>query len=156
MLAFLRLAWLSGDGGMLAFKNLHAGLFIAANDQFPVLIQHRSLQVESANGVSFRVEIGVVTVKPINAAMGFEVSFVENTPDSGTRHRFVGVTIDQDACQIIEAPVAGDAIMLAGFAGGDGDDFELFIGGKSSGGDRSEVRLAGQQDVAARNGYAIG
>lgn len=156
MFASFGFAWFGGDRGMLAFEDLHAGFFVAANHQLALLMQHGSLHVESADRVSFRVEVGIVTVEPIDAAMRFEVGFVENTPDGGTRHRFVAVTIDQRDGQIIDAPVGGDAIVLAGFAGGNRDDFELFIGGKSSGADRSEVRLAVPQDVVAGNAFAKG
>lgn len=154
--AFFGFARLDRDRGMLALQDLHAGFFIAADDQFSLLIQRGSLYVESANRVSFRLKIGIVTVEPINAAMGLEVSFVEDTPDGGTRHHFVAVTIDQSDRQIVDAPVTGDAIMRAGLAGGDGDDFELFVGGKSSGADRSEVRPAAQRDAVAQNEYAKG
>ena len=154
--AFFGFAWRGRDGGMLAFKNLHAGFFIAADDQFSVLIQHGSLDVESTDRVRLAVEIGIVTVEPINAAMRLEVSFVEDTPDGGTRHHFVAVAIDQRRRQIVDTPVAGDAIMRAGLAGSDGDNFELFVGGKSSGADRSEARPADRRDAAAQNECATG
>lgn len=154
--AFFGFAWFGCDRGMLALEDLHAGFFIAADDQFSLLIQHGSLHVESADRVRFAVEVWIVTVEPINAAMGFEVRFVEDAPDGGTRHRLVRVTIDQDGRQVVDAPVTGDAIMRAGLAGGDGDDFELFVGGKSSGADRSEARPAAQRDAAVQNEYATG
>ena len=52
--------------------------------------------------------------------------------------------VDQLGREIVEAPLTGDAIMLAGFAGGQRDDFELFVGGKSSAADRNAEHLAGQ------------
>jgi hypothetical protein len=47
----------------------------------------------------------------------------------------MAVAINEFACQIVEAPLTGQAIMVGGFAGRQVDDFELFGGGKSSGGD---------------------
>jgi hypothetical protein len=41
--------------------------------------------------------------------------------------------------------------MLTGFAGGQRDDFQLFVGGKSSGGDRSVEHLEGQRDRAGES-----
>jgi hypothetical protein len=80
--------------------------------------------------------------------MGFDVGRMEDTPDGGARHCFVGVAVDQLGREIVEAPLTGNATMLAGFAGGQGDDFELFIGGKSSGVDRSVGHLAGPRGRA--------
>jgi hypothetical protein len=45
--------------------------------------------------------------------------------------------------------------MLAGFAGSQRDDFELFAGGKSSVADRSVEHLAGQRDPAGESACAI-
>ena len=119
-----------------------------ADDQLAVLIQDGSLDVQLANVLSLGVEVGIVAVEPIDAAMRFQVGRVQDTPDGGARHRFVGVAVDQLGREIVEAPLTGDAIMLAGFAGGQRDDFELFVGGKSSAADRNAEHLADQRDRA--------
>ena len=103
------------------------------------------MDVQFADVLSLDVEVGIVAVEPIDAAMGFDVGRIQDTPDSGARHGFVSVAVDQLGREIIKAPLAGNAIMLAGFAGGQDDDFELFIGGKSSGADRSVEHLEGRQ-----------
>jgi hypothetical protein len=41
--------------------------------------------------------------------------------------------------------------MRAGFAGGQRDDFQLFVGGKSSVADRNAEHLAGQRDRAGES-----
>ena len=151
VLAFFGFARLDQNGGMLALKDLHAGLFIGADDQLALLIQDGSLDVQLANILSFGVEVGIVAVEPVDAAMRLEVGLVQNTPNGGTMHRFVGVPIDQDRREIVKAPLTGDAVMRAGFAGGQRDDFELFVGGKSSVADRNAEHLANQRDRAAES-----
>ena len=139
---------------MLSLEDLHAGLFVGANDQLAVLIQNGSLDVQLANVMSFGVEVGIVAVEPVDAAMGFEVGLVQDTPDRGARHRFGGVSVDQDGGEIVEAPLTGDAIMLGCFAGRQRDDFELFVGGKSSAADRNAEHLEGQRGRVADSGFA--
>jgi hypothetical protein len=154
VLAFFGFARLDQNGGMLALEDLHAGLLVRADDQFALLIQDGSLDVQLANILSFGVEVGIVTVEPVDTAMRLEVGLVQNTPDGGPMHRFVGVPVDQDRREIVEAPLAGDAIMFAGFAGGQRDDFELFVGGKSSVADRNAEHLAGQRDRVGDSVFA--
>jgi len=148
VLAFFGLAWLGQNRGVFSFEDLHAGFFVGANDHLALLIEDGSLDVQLADVLSLGVEVGIVAVEPIDTAMGFEVGRIQDTPDGGARHRLVGVAVDQLGREIVEAPLAGDAIMVAGFAGGQGDDFELFVGGKSSVADRNAEHLAGQRDRA--------
>jgi len=154
VLAFFGFARLDRNRGMLSLQDLHAGLFVATDDQFTMLIQDGSLNVQFANILSFGVEVGIVTVEPVDAAVRLEVGFVEDAPDGRTMHRFIGVAVDQDGREIIEAPLTGDAIMLAGFAGGQRDDFELFLGGKSSVADPNAEHLADQRGRAGDSGNA--
>ena len=102
------------------------------------------MDVQLADVLRLGVEVRIVAVEPIDTAMGFDVGRSQNTPDGRARHRFVGMAVDQLGREIVEAPLTGDAIMLAGFAGGQRDDFELFVGGKSSAADRNAEHLAGQ------------
>ena len=152
--AFLGFAWLDQNRGMLALEDLHAGLFVRANDQLTVLIQDRCLDIQLADVLSFGVKVGIVTVEPIDAAMRLQVGFVQDTPDGGAMHCVIGVPIDQDSREVVEAPLAGNAIMLAGCAGSQRDDFELFRGGKSSVADRSVERLEDQQVRAEDSAFA--
>ena len=154
MLAFFGFAWLDRDRGMFALENLHAGLFVAAEDQLTVLIQDGCLDVQLANVLSFGVEIGVVTVEPVDALVRLEVGFVQDAPDGGAMHRFVGVAIDQFGGEIVKAPLAGEAIMCRRFAGSQREDFELFLGGKSSVADPTAEHLAGQRSRAVDSVFA--
>lgn len=156
VLAFFGFSRLGQDRGMFSLEDLHAGFFVGADDQFAVLIQDGRLDVQLANVLSLGVEVGIVAVEPIDTAMGFDVGRIEDTPDGGAGHRVVGVAVDQLGREIVEAPLTGDAIMLAGLAGGERDDFQLFVGGKSSGVDRSVEHLEGQQDPAGGNAFAKG
>ena len=76
--------------------------------------------------------------------------------DGGASHGIAGVAIDEFTSQIIQAPLTSRAVVLGGRAGCQGDDFELFVGGKSSGGDRSEERLAGQRGDTRESDFARG
>src|ERR1051325_9184204 len=69
VLAFFGFARLERNRGMLSLENLHAGLFVGADDQLAVLIQDRSLDVQLADVLSFGVEVGIVAVEPVDAAM---------------------------------------------------------------------------------------
>ena len=73
VLTFFRFTWCDQNGGMLAFEDLHAGLFVAADDQFAVLIQNRSCKVQFADFQSFAVEIGIMAIEPVNAAVRLQV-----------------------------------------------------------------------------------
>lgn len=152
--AFFGFARCNEDRGMLSLEDLHAGFFVAADDQLTVLIQDGSLDVEPANVLSFGVEVGIVAVEPVDAAMRFQVGRLQDTPDGGTAHFIVGVLVDQVGSEIIEAPLAGDAVMLGGLAGSQDDDFELSIGGKSSAADRTAEHLEDQRDRAGESGFA--
>lgn len=154
VLAFLRCARLGRNRGILALEDLHTGLFVAADDQFAVLIQDGRLHVESANILSLGVEVGIVAVEPVDAAMRFQVSLVQDAPNGGAMHGFVGMPVGQDGREIIKTPLTGDTVMFAGFARGQRDDFELFVGGKSSAADRNVEHLEDQQDRAADSGFA--
>jgi hypothetical protein len=152
--AFLGFAWLNWNRGMLSLKDLHASLFVRADDQLPMLIQDGSLDIQLANVLRLGVEVGIVAVEPIDAAMRLHVGCVQNTPDGGAFHRFVGVPIDQLGGEIVETPLTGDAIMLAGFAGGQRDHFELLVGGKSSAVDRTVEHLEDQPSRFGDNEFA--
>ena len=154
--AFLGFARLDQNRGMLALEDLHAGLFVRANDQLTVLIQDGCLDIQLANVLSFGVKVGIVTVEPVDAAMGFQIGLVQDTPNGGAMHCVLGVPIDQDRREVVEAPLTGNALMLAGCAGSQRDDFELFLGGKSSVADRSVEHLEDQQVRAEDSVFAKG
>lgn len=152
--AFFGLAGLHEDGRMLALEDLHAGLFVGADDQLALLVQDGSLNVELTDVLSLGVEVGIVAVEPIDAAMRLEVGSIQDTPDGRARHGFFGVTVNQDGGEIVQTPLTGHTVMRAGFAGGERNDFELFIGGKSSVADRTAEHLEGQRDRAGESGRA--
>ena len=148
VLAFFGFARLGQDRGMFSLEDLHAGFFVGADDQLAVLIQDGSLDVQLANVLSLGVEVGIMTVEPVDTAVRLQVGRIQDTPDGGAGHRFVGVAVDQLGREVVEAPLTGDTVMFAGFAGSDRDDFELFVGGKSSVADRTAEHLEDQRDRA--------
>lgn len=135
--AFFRFARLDENRRVLSLKDLHAGLLVRADDQFAVLIQDRSIDVQLTNVVCLGIKVGIVAVEPVDAAVRLQVGVVQDAPYGRARHRFLGVPVDQDGREIVETPLTGGAIMLRRFAGGERDDFELLIGGKSSAADRN-------------------
>jgi hypothetical protein len=149
--AFFGFAWLHWNRGVFALEDLHAGLFVAADDQLAVLIQDGGLDIQLADVLSLGVEIGIVAGEPVDAVMRLEVGLVQDAPDGGAIHGFVGMPVDQDGREIIEAPLTGDTVMFAGFAGGQCEDFELFVGGKSSVADRNVEHLEDQRDRAEQS-----
>ena len=118
VLAFLGLARLGRLCGVFPLENLHAGLFVAADDQFALLIEGQRLHVEAANSLSLGVEVGIVAVEPVDTAMGLQVGLVQHAPDGGAAHGFVGVLVDQGDSQVVQTPLTGRAVMLGSGAGG--------------------------------------
>ena len=71
--AFFGFARFDQDRGMFSLEDLHAGFFVGADDQLAMLIQDGSLEIQLADVLGLGVEVGIVAVEPIDAAMGFEV-----------------------------------------------------------------------------------
>ncbi len=151
---FFGFARLDRNGGIFPLEDLHARLFVAADGQLAVLIQDGSLDVQLADVSRFGVEVGIVAVEPIDTAMRLQVGGLQDPPNRGARHGLLGVAVDQLGGEIVEAPLTGDAIMLGRRAGGQREDFELFIGGKSSVADRTAEHLEDQRDRAGDNVFA--
>jgi len=147
-LAFCRLARPCWLGRVLAAKNLHAGLLIAADQQAALLVLTQRLEVELANVLSLGIEVGIVAVEPIDALVRLEVRRVENAPDGGAADGLAMGLVDNGQREIIKAPARGWLVMRVRLAGSQGDDVQSFVGGKSSAGDRSVGRLAGQRGHA--------
>jgi hypothetical protein len=154
LFAFFRFARLDGNGRVLSLKDLHARLFVRADNQFAALIQSRSADVQLTNVPGLGIEIGVMAVEPVDAAVRLQVGGVQDTPDGRARHGFLSVAVDQHGREIVETPLTGGAIMLGRLAGGQRDNFKLFIGGKSSAADRDAERLEGQRGRAGESGCA--
>ncbi len=157
----LELTFFDGAGpgqsrGILPLEDLHPGLLVAGQDQAALFVKAWSIEVQLADALGLGVEVGVVTVEPVDAAMRLEVGLVQDPPDGRTLHRLVGMPVDQDGREIVKAPLAGDALMRAGFAGGQSDDFELFLEGKSPVADRNAEHLEGQRGRAGDSAFAKG
>src|SRR4029453_13646542 len=87
LLTFLRLARLRQVGGILPLENLHPGLFVVSGDQTPFGVETEGVDIQVTDVPGFRVKIGVMTIEPIHAPMGFEVGVIQNTPEGGAAHR---------------------------------------------------------------------
>ena len=117
VLAFFRFARGERLRGVFALKNLHTGLFIGADDQAALGKETQRVEVQGTNVVGFALKVYIVAVKPIDAAMGFEVRLIENAPDARTTHG-PGVTLQQGGDEVVETPACGWAVVRGRFTGG--------------------------------------
>ena len=75
-------ARLSRFGGRFALQHLHAGFFIAADDQVALLIGRQRLDIELANRAGFRIEMLIVTVEPVRTFVRLQIDSVQDAPDA--------------------------------------------------------------------------
>src|SRR5215475_8915495 len=92
--------------------------------------------------VGFGLKVWVVAVEPIDAAMGFEVRLVQNTPDTCPTHG-PGAPLKQGVDQIGKTPAGGAAIVGGRFTRGHRHHIQTLGGGKSAGADLGAGHLAG-------------
>src|SRR5439155_11821467 len=141
-------------GRVLAFQSLDARLLIAAQHQFPVLVEPGRIQVEFADGQSLLFKDGVVAVQPGTALVRLEVRLRQDTLDGAATHVAVVRVLEDFDGQIFEGPV-GDRDAEVGRLGGDQDkDLVTLFRGKKPAGDRSAGDHAGPEGVGGRSGYA--
>lgn len=127
--------------GVLPLEDLHPGLLIAGQNQAALLVKTRGIEVQLADGFGLGVEVGVVTVEPVLAAVGFVIGFAQDAADGAATHVAV-VCITQDIKgDVVKTPGRVGLLVIVGLATGEYDDVESFLGGKISGGDRSVERL---------------
>src|ERR1039457_1693650 len=106
-------AGLSRLRGMGTTQCLHPRLFITADHQSTLLVHHGCFDIQLANRLSLGVEVRVVAVEPIDAAMRLEVGLVESPPDRGPTHgRSMSALVDQGGSEVIERPTGGRATSL--------------------------------------------
>jgi hypothetical protein len=86
VLAFGRFARFNGLCRVLALQNLHAGLFIAADDHASLFKETQRIEIQGTEVMGFGLKVGVVAVQPIHTAVGFEVCLLQNVPDTGATH----------------------------------------------------------------------
>jgi hypothetical protein len=67
----------------------------------------------------FGLKVRVVAVKPLDAAMGFEVRLIEHAPDARTTHG-PGATLKQGGDQVGETPACSWAVVRGRVMGGHG------------------------------------
>ena len=108
LLAFRGLAGLGRLGGIGSSQRLHPRLLITA-DQQPTLLVHRGcFEVQLANRLGLGVEVGVMAVEPVDAAVRFEIGLVQGPPDRRATHGLVmSGLVDQRGGQVIESPAGG-------------------------------------------------
>lgn len=113
-----------------------------------MLVESWGIEIEPADRLRLGLEIGVMTVQPVDTLVGFEVGPVENAPNGSETDGPVMSFIDDAGRQIRETPARGRAVMFFGLAGSQVDDGKTLVRGKKSGVARSEVRPAGLKCLA--------
>jgi len=155
LLTSLGLAGFRRLRGVGAAQCLHPRLFITTDQQPTLLVHHGGLDVQLANRLSFGVEVRVVAVEPVDAAVRFEVGLVKNPPDCRPTHgQSMIALVDQVESQVIQRPPGGRTILFAGRAAGQGDHIESFRGGKSVAVVPTAARLASQPIPSKGSGCA--
>lgn len=147
-LPLLEVAGSGGSRGILPLEDLHAGLLVAGKDQPTLLVETRGIEVQLADILGLGIEVGIVTVEPILAAMGFQIGIGEYALDGATAHVTMMSVSQNLEGQIVERPGGVGLLMFFGLATGQIDDMQAFGGGKSSGGGRSGKRLGDQRGRA--------
>src|SRR6266404_557844 len=156
LLAFLRFARLRQLRGIFALQNLHAGLFVRADQQTSLLVKTWCVDVQLANLPRLGLEIGVMAVEPIDTAMRFEVGVVQDAPDRRAAHRCGVGLVDNRGSDVIQTPTRSRTVVVSGFTAGYGDDIHLCRGGKSPVADPTAGHLANQRGPVRESGCATG
>src|SRR5262252_10130148 len=94
----------------------------------------------------FGLKVRVVAVQPIDAAMGFEVRLLQNTPDTRTTHG-PGVTLQQRGDQVVKTPAGGWAVVRGRFTGCHRHHIQTLCGGKAPGPTRARRILQATEAV---------
>lgn len=122
--------WLAGFSrlrGVRTAQRLHTRLFITADHQSPLLVHHRSRNVQLANRLCLGIEVGVVTVEPVDTTVRLEVSLIESSPDRRPTHgQGVSGLVDQGGSQVIQRPPGSGTILFVGRAARQTDHQEPF------------------------------
>ena len=90
--------------GILPLEDLHPGLFVAGKYHPALFVKTQGIAVQLANVFGLGVEVGVVTVEPIDAAMGFQVGLGQDAFNGAATHvAVVGIVEDLEG-EVIETP----------------------------------------------------
>jgi hypothetical protein len=140
--------------GILALEDLHPGLLVAGEHQTTLVVEAWGVAVQLADGLGLGIEVGVVAVEPVLAAMGFEIGLAQDAADGAAAHvAVVGIAKDVEG-EVIETPGGVGLLVVFGLATGECDDVKPFVGGKISGVVRSVVRLGGRSGRVRRSVHA--
>jgi len=90
----------------------------------------------------FGLTVRSVAVKPIDAAMGFEVCLIEKAPDARPTHG-PGAPLQQGRAQVVETPACSWAVVRGRFTGGPGHHLQTLCGGTSAWADLGAAHPAG-------------
>src|SRR4051812_23656137 len=116
---------------MGALENLHARLFVHTDNETTVLIETQGVDIQVADVPGLGLECRVMAIEPVHAPMRFEVSIVENTPESGAAHRPGPRVVTEGSCHVIETPPCRGAVVIGGRTRGDRQDIDTLSGGKA-------------------------
>ena len=153
---FLGLAWLGQWRGMCTLENLHARLFVDTDDETTVLRETQGVDIQVADVPGLGLECRVMAIEPVHAPMRFEVSIVENPPESGAAHRPGPSVVTESRCHVIETPPRRWAVVIRGRTRSDRQDIDTLRGGKSVAADLGAAYPANRPARAQDTGCARG
>lgn len=114
----------------------------------------RCFEIQLADFSSLLIEVGIMTVEPIDAAVGLEVGLFEDSPNGRTMHRLGMSFIDDIGGDVIEAPARRSDVGIFGKTRRNGDDASAVFRGKNAAAYPVAACLAGQPSRRPNTGSA--
>ena len=105
-------AWLGGFGRSFALEHVHAGFFLTAAHQSPLLVRLTGLGVQLADGVGFGLKVFIVAVQPGLTLVGLEIDVVQDAPNARAAARISAQSVEQGRHDRIQGPAGNGAILV--------------------------------------------
>ncbi len=144
VLALFWFPWLHRLGGVGTLENLHPRFFVGTDDEAPLLKATERMHIELTDIVCLGLEVGIVTVEPVDAPMWFEVGLLQEAPEAGATHGLRPRALLESYDQIIKTPPGSGTMIRGGFLGGHRQHIDPSRGGKNAAGDLRAAHLAGR------------
>ena len=141
---------------VLAFQGLDTGLLVGADDQLPLAVEHRGLEVQPAEVQRQRLELRVVGVHPRADLVRLEFGRGQDALDGAAAHVPVVGLVEDAARQVVQGPVRDRGAGVGGLGGSQHEDLVAVFRGKKRPGGRCVAGRAGRPSVAGGSAAASG
>src|SRR5712691_13571554 len=155
VLALFRFARLHRLGGGRSWHNVHTGLFVGADDDAPLLVETKRLDIELTDIVRFGFEVWIVAIEPVHTPMRLQVCLFQDTPQTGATHGLAAM-LEECYDQVVETPSGGRTMIRGRFLGRQRQHIHPLSGGKSAAGDPGAAHPAGPGGRASDSADANG